>query len=258
MAAPKFRRLRLDQLNLPQPGLRGGRKKLDELVASIEAVGVLVPLVVRRLGGSKRQEEYSVIAGAGRLEALRRTGAGPAAPVPCVVVDVDDAEATLLSLVENTVREAMRPFDEAEAARVLVRDYGFTQERVAHALGTTQATVSRQLAVFELDRTVVAALRRGEIEMGVARALLPLKGDAKAQRRLMARVAKEKLSAGEVSALVAVELHGADALAPMRYTVAGAGKVDARTTRGGKLKVVLEADDRDGLRRLLASVSKKM
>jgi ParB-like chromosome segregation protein Spo0J len=92
MSAPKFRQLRLDALNLPQPALRSERRKLDELVASIEAVGVLVPLVVRKLG-----KEYAVVAGAGRLEALRVTGAGPATKVPCVVVDVDDAEATLLS-----------------------------------------------------------------------------------------------------------------------------------------------------------------
>ena len=221
-------------------------------------MGVVGPRVVRLWGGSKTREEYSVIAGVGRLEALRRTGAGPDYLVPCVVVEVDDAEATLLSLVENTVREAMRPFDEAEAARVLVSDYGFTQERVAAALGTNQTTVSRMLAVFELDRAVVAALRRGDIEMGTARALLPLKEDAKAQGSLLARITKDHLNAVQVSALVASDLFGAAALAPLRYTVAGAGKVDARTTRAGKLKVVLIAEDRKGLERLMASVGKKL
>ena len=207
MASPKYRRLRLDQLNLPQPGLRSERRMLDELVASVEEVGVVVPLVVRPVG----KNEYAVIAGAGRLEALRRTGAGPATLVPCVIVEVQDAEAILLSLVENTVREPMRPFDEAEAARVLVRDYGFTQARVAKAIGVTPPMVSQLLAVFELDKSVVAARRYGKA-----------------------------------------------AIAPLRYAVSGAGRVDARTTRSGKLKVVLEAEDRAGLAKLWRSFKKKL
>ena len=123
--------MRLEQLNVAQPMLRTGRDKLDELVASIEEVGVLVPLVVRALGGS----EYAVIGGAGRLEALRRTGAGPKATVPCLVVEADDAEAMLLGLVDNVVREGMRPFDEAQAIRLLTVDYGLSQLAVARALG---------------------------------------------------------------------------------------------------------------------------
>jgi ParB family chromosome partitioning protein len=254
MGATKFRMIRLDQLNLPQPGLRAERKKLDGLVASVDELGVLVPLVVRRLG----KGEYVVVAGAGRLEALRRTGAGPATLVPCVVVEVDDAEAILLGLAENTVREPMRPFDEAGAARILVREYGYSQERVATALGMSQGMVSKILAVFDLDRSVVAALQKGAIEMLTARALLPLKGDAAAQRRLMARILKEKLSAREVAALVDALVHGDRGVAPLSYTVAGSGRVQARTTRSGKLRVVLEAADKKSLERLWRSLSKKL
>ena len=258
MAAPKLVVLRLDQLNLPQPALRSERRKLDELVASVEQVGVLVPLVVRRLGGRKGRAEYAVVAGAGRLEALRRTGAGPASEVACVVVDVDDGEATLLSLVENTVREPMRPFDEAETARVLVQDYGYTQARVARALGITQGAVSQQLSVFGLDASVIAALRKGQIQMRTALALVPLRGDAPRQRKLMKRILKEGLSAGEVAALVAAERLGERGIAPIKYSVSGAGKVSVRTTRGGKLRVVLEAEDRKALGRLWGSVRKKL
>jgi len=254
MAHTRFRRLRLDQLDLPQPALRSTRHKLDELVASVQSVGVLVPLIVRALG----KDEYAVIAGAGRIEALRRSGAGPATAVPCLVVETDDRQAMLLALVENTVREPLRPFDEAETARTLVQDYGFTQAEVGEALGVSQGRVSQMLRVFELDQTVVRALRRGQIEMFTAEALLPLAGDRPAQRRLMKRVLAEQLGAGAVAALVAALLAGPDGLAPLRYTVSGAGRIDARTTRSGKLRVVLEADDRQGLGRLWRSFSKKL
>lgn len=92
MARGKVRWIRIEQLNLAQPMIRSGRERLGELAASIEEVGVLVPLVVRSLGGEP--EEFAVIAGAGRLEALRVNGAAPSTTVPCVVVEVDDAQGT--------------------------------------------------------------------------------------------------------------------------------------------------------------------
>lgn len=250
----KPRRLRLEQLNLPQPALRSSRAQLDELVASIEEVGILVPLVVRPLG----QDEYAVIAGAGRLEALRLSGAGPKTQVPCIVMDVDDAEATLLALVENVVREDMRPFDEAEAARVLVEDYGYTQARVAKALGIKQSAVSMKLSVYRLDAKVIAALRKGLIDMRPARALLPLEHDKRAQRAILARMIDRGLSATQVSALVSKKLFGQAAVAPISLRVDGIGKVDARTTRRGNLKVTLEAKDRKALTKLWRELQQRM
>jgi ParB family chromosome partitioning protein len=175
-----------------------------------------------------------------------------------VVVDVDDAQATLLALVENTVREDMRPFDEAEVARALVHDYGYTQGEVARAIGRSQGRVSHLLAVFELDGRVVKALRDGSIEMRTAIALLPLLDDKAKQRALLARALKDGLSAGQVTALVNAELLGEAAIEPVRYTVPKAGRVSARTTRSGKLRVVLEAEDRGALDKLWKSLKKQM
>ena len=254
MARSKSKQLRLEQLNLPQPAIRSGRGDLDALVASISELGLLVPLVVRPLGG----EEYAVIAGAGRLEALRRSGAGPRSRVPCVVVEVDDAEAMLLALVENVVREEMRPFDEAEAARVLTEDYGLTQERVASALGITQGAISRKMRVFRLAPAVVAAVRRGDVELAPALALLPLEGRAAAQRKILKRMIAEDLSAPQVAGLVAAERFGSAAIAPLGFTVRGAGKVTAKTTASGRLRVVLDADDPKALPRLWRSLQKKL
>ncbi len=227
---------------------------MDELVASIEAVGILVPLVVRPLG----KREFAVIAGAGRLEALRLTGAGPKTEVPCVVVDVDDAEATLLALVENLVREDMRPFDEAEAAHVLVNEYGFTQERVAKALGIAQSAVSKKLSVYRLDGRVIEALRKGLVEMRGARALLPLEHDVRGQRAILKRMIAEGLSAAAVSALVSKKLFGVAAVAPISVRVDGVGTVEARTTRRGNLKVTIEAKDQKALRKLWRELQKSM
>ncbi len=252
MGKAALRQLRIDALRLPKQALRVTRSKLDELMASIEAIGVLVPLVVRPKGAG-----YEVIAGAGRLAALSALGAAPSTKVPCVVVEADDAEAILLALAENIVREDMRPFDEAAQAHVLVREYGYTQRRVAEALGKSQPTISSWLAVFELDRSVVAALRDGLIEMRTAVALMPLKGDNKAQREIIARLKERALSAAEVAALVAARTRDG-AIEPLRYAVDGAGRVEARTTRSGKLRVVLEAADRKALNALWRSLRTRL
>lgn len=254
MAAPAYRQLRLDQLNLPQPAIRKGRRGLEELRKSIEQVGVVVPLVVRALG----KKEYAVIAGAGRLEALRASGAAASSSVPCIVVDVDDAKATLLSLVENTVREAMTPLEEAEVARTLVEEYGYRQGQVADTIGRTQSMVSKWLTVFRLDRQVVAALRNGKIGMSAALALLPLKNDARTQRRILKEVLQKGLDATHTAALVSAHLSGPSAVEPQRYTVRDAGQVDVRTTRSGGVQVLLKAKDRAALGRLLTSVRKNV
>lgn len=256
MARGKVRWIRIEQLNLAQPMIRSGRERLGELAASIEEVGVLVPLVVRSLGGEP--EEFAVIAGAGRLEALRVNGAAPSTTVPCVVVEVDDAEAMLLALVENVVREEMRPFDEAETARVLIEHYGFTQGRVASALGLSQPALSKRLAVFRLAKEVVTALRKRRIELGPALALRPLEGNGKAQRRLLKRMIAEGLSTTEVKALVAAERFGEAAIEPLQFRVRGAGRVEARTTPKGRLRVVLDAEDPAALDRLWRSLKKKL
>lgn len=210
--------------------------------------------MVRQIG----DDEYAVIAGVGRLEGLRMTGAGPKTLVPCVVVEVDDAEATLLALVENMVREDMRPFDEAEAARVLVEDYGYTQARVASALGTTQSRVSEGLAVFRLHAKVVAALRQRKIELRPALALMPLLEDRKGQLAILKRMLAKKMSAREVSGLVAKQRFGPLAVEPLRFAVKGAGRVQMRTTAKGKLHVVLEAEDEEALGKLWISLKKKI
>lgn len=255
----KLMRLRLEQLNVALPEIRSGRERLGELATSIDDMGILVPPVVRPLGGARgAAAEYAVVAGVGRVQALRLTGAGPKTVVVCLVVEVDDAEATLLALVENVVREDMRPFDEAETARVLIEEYGYTQERVAQALGAGQAGVSKKLAVFRLDPKVVAALRKGVIEMGPARALLPLVDDRAAQRRILERMVAERLTAAQVTSLVAAVRFGEVAVTPLRYELAGAGKVEARTTAKGKVRVVLEADDRRSLEKLWRSLKEKM
>jgi ParB/RepB/Spo0J family partition protein len=254
-----LRRIRLDALQLPAVGVRKERRRLGELQASIEEVGVLVPLVVRALAAKRGSaQRYEVIAGAGRVEALRRSGAAASTKVPCIVVAVDDAQATLMSLVENTVREDMRPFDEAEVARVLVQDYGYKQAHVAKAIGRTQGRVSHLLAVFELDAKVVEALRDGAIEMQTAEALLPLVNDKRAQRAIVTQALKQGLSASQVRALVNARVFGDAAIEPLRYVVGGAGKVSARTTRSGKVRVVLEADEPTALSKLWRSLKKRM
>jgi len=104
---------------------------------------------------------------------------------------------------------------------------------------------------------VVAALRARHIDLGVAEELLPLKKDRPAQRKLLARIKKEKLTRAQVRSLVGARLHGA-VVAPTRYEVKGAGGVDVRTLRSGKVRIVIDADDREHIAALLASVRKRI
>jgi ParB-like chromosome segregation protein Spo0J len=144
-------------------------------------------------------------------------------------------------LVENAVREPLTPFDEARLAHMLVRDYRWTQQRVGDAMGITQPNVSTLIAIFDLDASITRALRAGRIDVAHARALLPLREDKRAQRRILEQILARSLSAAEAAALVAAKRHGRDAIAPARINIPGAGTIQARTTRAGRLHITLEA-----------------
>ena len=160
--------------------------------------------------------------------------------------------------VDNVVREEMRPFDEAETARTLVEEYGYEQQRVAAALGVSPTTISLRLAVFRLDPKVVAAVRKDQVALRVALALLPFEDDRPAQRRLLKRIVAEGLTAAEVKGLVAAERFGKKAVAPVEFEVRGAGTVKARTTSSGRIVVTVQARDRASLTKLLRAAEKKV
>jgi ParB family chromosome partitioning protein len=150
-----------------QPRKYFDAQKLEELVASIREQGVVQPLVVRPARGGN----YTLVVGERRWRAAQKAGIHD---VPVVIRAVDELEAFELALVENLHRADLNPIEEAEAYQRLLKEHGYTQERLASRLGRDRSTVTNTLRLLRLPAAVQRSLRSGAISPGHARALLPL------------------------------------------------------------------------------------
>jgi ParB family chromosome partitioning protein len=166
---------------------------LDALALSIQEVGVLQPIVVRKVGGG-----FEIIAGERRLRAAKKAGL---ATIPAIVRDSDDSESLREALIENIHRENLNPIELAEAFRELLEELGLKQETLAERLGVSRSHVANTIRLLQLPAEVQTRLAEGKIQAGHGRALLPL-ADADAQNTLALRAAAEELSVREVEELV--------------------------------------------------------
>ncbi len=147
--------------------------KLEELASSIRAQGVIQPIVVRERRGAdgKGGRTYEIIAGERRWRASQRAGL---AEVPVVVREVDDRTVVAMALIENIQREDLNPLEEAQALQRLIDEFDLTHAAAAEAVGRSRAAVSNLLRLLELPEPIRVLVQTGAIEMGHARALLPL------------------------------------------------------------------------------------
>jgi ParB family chromosome partitioning protein len=166
---------------------------LDALALSIQEVGVLQPIVVRKVSGG-----FEVIAGERRLRAAKKAGL---ATIPAIVRDSDDSESLREALIENIHRENLNPIELAEAFRELLEELGLKQETLAERLGVSRSHVANTIRLLQLPAEVQTRLAEGKIQAGHGRALLSL-ADADAQNTLALRAAAEELSVREVEELV--------------------------------------------------------
>jgi ParB family chromosome partitioning protein len=128
-----------------------------------------------------------VVAGERRWRAAQKAGIHQ---IPAVIRDVPDVNLLELALIENLQREELNAIEEAEAFRILIEDLSLTQGEVADRVGKQRATVSNALRLLNLPRAVQDLLRRRELSMGHARALLALE-DPTAIEALARRVVAE-------------------------------------------------------------------
>ncbi len=149
-----------------QPRKRFPQESLKELSESIAQLGILNPLTVRRRNG-----KYELIAGERRLRAARLAGLRE---VPCIVIEANMEEASLLALVENIQRRDLDFVEEAEGIFQLIRLFGMSQEEVAQRLGKSQPSVANKLRLLRLPTDVLDALRDHELTERHGRALLRL------------------------------------------------------------------------------------
>ena len=177
-----------------QPRLGFEERELSELIESVRAVGILQPLLVRRIG-----DAYQLIAGERRMRAAKAHRADPCARWRR---QVSDDDMLTLALVENLQREDLNPIEKAKGFKRMIDQFSLTQEEASKRLGKDRSTIANFMRLLDLPETVQHVVSRGTISMGHARALLGLQ-HASAQQALALRVEEEGLSVREVERTVA-------------------------------------------------------
>ena len=201
------RTLKLAQL---QPGKYQPRTRMDEgslyeLAESIRAQGVMQPILVRPVGPNR----FEIIAGERRSRAAKLAGLDE---VPVLVREVPDEAAAAMALIENIQREDLNPLEEAQGIARLVNEFNLTHEQAAQAVGRSRSAASNLLRLLNLAEPVQEMLMAGDIDMGHARALLPLDG---AQQILSAaEIVAKKLSVRDAEKLVTRADPGGQGKAP--------------------------------------------
>ena len=181
-----------------QPRTHMDQESLNELAASIKAQGVMQPILVRPVDGGR----YEIIAGERRWRASQLAGLHE---VPVLVRDIPDDSALAMSLIENIQREDLNPLEEAMGIQRLIDEFGMTHQQAADSVGRSRPAASNLLRLLHLAKPVQDLLMSGEIDMGHARALLPL---AKAsQVQLAHRISAKGYSVREVERMVQHELN---------------------------------------------------
>ncbi len=190
-----------------QPRTRMDPQALSELAESIRAQGLMQPILARAIAGG----QYEIIAGERRWRASQLAGL---TEVPVLVREVADDVALKMALIENIQREDLNPLEEAQGLQRLIEEFDMTHQAVAESVGRSRVAVTNILRLLNLAKPVQAMLLEGQIEMGHARALLPL--SAARQTEVAHEVARRGLSVREVERLVNRLLHPKPARAPAK------------------------------------------
>ena len=194
-ASDSLQTLAIDRL---RPGKYQPRTKMDaaslaELALSIKEQGVMQPILVRPVDGGR----FEIVAGERRWRAAQQAGLRD---IPALVKNVPDQSALAVALIENIQREDLNPLEEAKGLQRLIDEFGLTHEAAAKAVGRSRSAVSNLLRLNALAPPVQEYVLDGALEMGHARALLPL--PVEQQSGAAARVVNGALSVRETERLV--------------------------------------------------------
>ena len=180
--------------NPRQPRQSFEEQALDELAASITEVGLLQPVVVRKIGHGN----YELVMGERRWRASQQAGLDY---IPAIVRETPDTAMLRDALLENLHRQELNPLEEAAAYQQLLDDFGATHEQLAQKVGRSRPHISNTLRLLNLPPAVQKNLAAGVISAGHARALLTL-DDPQAMERLAERIRAEGLSVRSVEEIV--------------------------------------------------------
>jgi len=196
--------------NAQQPRQVFDEADMAELVHSIREVGVLQPIVVRPISGSKT---YELIMGERRLRASKIAGLES---IPAIVKETADDAMLRDALLENLHRSELNPLEEASAYQQLLHDFGITQEQLADRIGRSRPQISNTMRLLKLPEKIQTKVAAGVLSAGHARAILAA-GDPASMVRLADRIIKEDLSVRAAESIVAT----AKPVTPKSTTTAG-------------------------------------
>lgn len=253
-----------EQLTLPiskveprseQPREYFDQEALEALADSIRQYGLIQPITVRKLDSGY----YQIIAGERRWRASRLAGL---TEVPVRVIEADDRRTAELALVENLQREDLNPIEEAKGYKLLIEEYGLTQEDAARSVGRSRPTVTNAMRLLMLTPPVMEMVEKGKLSAGHARAILSVSEPSKQlaaaneiikknysvrkAEQLAARIAREPRQVPEESGEISVD-YAAEISNELSKKLGRKVKlIDGR--RNGKIEIEFYgADDREAL-----------
>jgi ParB family chromosome partitioning protein len=243
-----------------QPRTRMDSASLEELAASIRAQGLMQPILVRPVGAGLGEDRYEIIAGERRWRAAQMAGLSE---VPTLIREIPDESALAMALIENIQREDLNPLEEAQGLQRLIDEFSMTHQQAADAIGRSRSAASNLIRLLQLVPPVQELLMSGEIDMGHARALLPLSGVIQIQ--LAQRVAQKGLSVRETERLAQQALKPpkeAELVKPDRDVMrlqeelsdSLGAQVEIRTNKKGAGKIQIEFGDLEQLEGILQRI----
>ena len=176
-----------------QPRVDFDEAALRELSESIQAQGVMQPIVVRSIAADR----YEIVAGERRWRACQLAALDT---IPAIVREISDETAIAMALIENIQRENLNPLEEARALKRLQTEFELSQQEVATAVGKSRPVIANLLRLLSLEREVSEMLEQGRIDAGHGKVLLALDGID--QVRAARKVADSRLSVRQTEALV--------------------------------------------------------
>lgn len=182
------------EVNPFQPRHHFDQHLLQELAESIKIHGIIQPLTVRRMGGTK----YQIISGERRFQASKLAGLKS---VPAFVRSANDQQMLEMALIENIQRENLNPIEIALSYQRLMNECNLRQEDLGERVGKNRSTVTNYLRLLKLPPDIQIALRDGILSMGHARAIISVE-NADTQLYIFKRILQEDLSVRKVEELV--------------------------------------------------------
>ena len=188
--------LSIDQIDVNpyQPRTQFNEENLKELAGSIQELGIIQPITVRKIGFN----EFQLVSGERRFRAAKMIGLES---VPAYVRIANDQESLEMALVENIQRQDLDPIEIGLSYQRLIDEIELTQEQLSQRVGKKRSTIANYMRLLKLDPIVQTGMRDGFLSMGHGRALINV-DDRDDQLKLYQKVIKGDLSVRKTEALV--------------------------------------------------------